>query len=155
MSGRRVVNYTVYDEGRDLGKVFVITEMVPSRAEDWGFRAILSLMAGNVDLPDGFERLGMAGMAEIGLKGLTKLKWEEAKPLLDEMWSCIQIMPDPKKSQIVRNLIEEDIEEVMTRVKLRAEVWKLHTGFLKAAVLSTSEDSPVAARRKNMRSMPT
>jgi hypothetical protein len=96
----------------------------------------------------GFDRMGMAGMAEIGIRALSGLKWEVAEPLLAEMWSCVQIMPDPSKTHLVRNLIEEDIEEITTRVKLRAEVWKLHTGFLKAVVHSISGGSRAAAASK-------
>jgi flagellar motor component MotA len=91
-------------------------------------------------------------MAEMGIKALVGLKWEVAEPLLAEMWSCVQIMPDPTKPHVIRNLIEEDIEEITTRIKLRAEVWKLHTGFLKAVVHSISEGSrPAAASKKGSR----
>ena len=126
---RNTLNYTVTDEGRDKGKTFVLTEMPASRAEAWAMRAILALLANNVELPDGFDRLGMAGMAEVGIKALSGLKWDVAEPLLSEMWDCVQIMPDPSKPHVVRPLIEEDVEEITTRVKIRAEVWKLHTGF--------------------------
>lgn len=68
-------------------------------------------MAGGVEIPEGFERMGMAAMAEVGIKALAGLKWEVAEPLLAEMWSCVQIMPDSSKPHIVRNLIEEDIED--------------------------------------------
>ena len=149
---RNTANYTVTDEGRDQGKVFVLTEMPASRAESWAMRALLALMAGGVEVPPGFDRMGMAAMAEIGIKALVGLKWEVAEPLLAEMWSCVQIMPDPSKPHVVRNLIEEDIEEITTRIKLRAEVWKLHTGFLKAVVHSISEGSrPAAASKKGSR----
>ena len=94
---------------------------------------------------------GMAGMAEVGIKALSGLKWEVAEPLLAEMWQCVQIMPDPSKPHVVRNLIEEDIEEISTRVKLRAEVWKLHTGFLKAVAPSISGGSPAAASKRGSR----
>jgi hypothetical protein len=145
---RATLNYKVTDEGRDKDKVFVLTELPASKAESWAMRAILALMAGGVELPEGFDRMGMAGMAEVGIKALSGLKWEVAEPLLAEMWQCVQIMPDPSKTHIIRNLIEEDIEEIATRVKLRAEVWKLHTGFLKAGALSISGGSPAAAASK-------
>ena len=149
---RATANYTVTDEGRDQGKVFVLTEMPASRAESWAMRALLALMAGGVEVPPGFDRMGMAAMAEMGIKALVGLKWEVAEPLLAEMWSCVQIMPDPTKPHVIRNLIEEDIEEITTRIKLRAEVWKLHTGFLKAVVHSISEGSrPAAASKKDSR----
>lgn len=145
---RNTLNYTVTDEGRDKGKTFVLTEMPASMAESWAMRALLALLANNADIPPGIERAGMAGMAEVGIKALSGLKWEVAEPLLDEMWSCVQIMPDPSKPHVVRPLIEEDIEEITTRVKLRAEVWKLHTGFLKAVAPSTFGGSPAAAKAK-------
>lgn len=149
---RNTANYTVQDEGRDQGKVFVLTEMPASRAESWAMRALLALMAGGVEVPPGFDRMGMAAMAEMGIKALVGLKWEVAEPLLAEMWSCVQIMPDPSKPHVIRNLIEEDIEEITTRIKLRAEVWKLHTGFLKAVAPSISEGSrPAAASKKGSR----
>ena len=103
---RNTANYTVTEEGRDQGKVFVLTEMPASRAESWAMRALLALMAGGIEVPEGFERMGMAAMAEIGIKALAGLKWEVAEPLLAEMWSCVQIMPDSSKPHIVRNLIE-------------------------------------------------
>lgn len=149
---RNTANYTVTDEGRDQGRVFVLTEMPASRAESWAMRALLALMAGGVEVPPGFDRMGMAAMAEMGIKALVGLKWEVAEPLLAEMWSCVQIMPDPTKPHVIRNLIEEDIEEITTRIKLRVEVWKLHTGFLKAVVHSISEGSrPAAASKKGSR----
>ena len=64
-------------------------------------------------------------------------------------------MPDPSKPHVVRNLIEEDIEEITTRLKLRGEVWKLHTGFLKAVAPSISGGSLAAASKKGSRNMKT
>ena len=133
---RKSTNYTVTDDNRDNGKVFVITELPAARAESWAFRAILALMEGGVELPPGFERMGMAGIAELGIRALSHLRWEVAEPLLAEMWDCVQIMPDPAKPHVVRPLIDQDIEEVMTRIKIRAEVWKLHTDFLSAVAAS-------------------
>lgn len=135
---RAKATYTVTDENRDKGKIFLLTEMPASKAESWAMRAILALM-NDVKLPEGIgENMSMAAMAEIGIQALAKLKWEVAEPLLDEMWQCIQVCPDPSKPFVVRPLIEEDIEEITTRIKLREEVWKLHTGFLPAVGISKS-----------------
>jgi len=141
---RSTLNYVVQDDGRDRGKIFVITEMSASQAEAWAMRAILALIANGVDLPENFESMGIAGLAELGIKALSKLKWTDAEPLLAEMWQCVRIMPDGAKPHVIRNLIEEDIEEIATRIKLRAEIWKLHVGFLKAGALSISQEAPVA-----------
>ena len=146
---RNTANVTITDDTRDKGKVFVLTEMPASQAEAWAARALMALMSSGAQVPAGYERLGLAGMAEVGLKGLVGLKWEDAKPLLAEMLACVQIIPDPSKPHVIRGLIEEDIEEISTRIKLRAEVWKLHVGFLKAvapsifAALETAKQSPM------------
>jgi hypothetical protein len=135
---RKVAQYTVTDEGRDKGKVFSITEMSASRAEAWATRVLLALMGSNADLPENFDELGMAGLAELGLKSIGGLKWEVAEPLLAEMMECVQIIPNPAKPNVIRPLIEDDIEEVLTRFKLRIEVWKLHVDFLQAVAPSIS-----------------
>lgn len=143
---RKTANVTIDDDGRDRGKVFVLTELPASKAEAWAYRALLALIAGGVEVPEGFEKMGMAGMAEIGIRALSSLKWEVAEPLLAEMWDCVRFMPDPTKPQLIRNLIEEDIEEITTRVKLRAEVWALHADFLKAVAPSLIASTKPAAK---------
>jgi len=152
---RSITNYTVADDGRDKNKVFVITEMPASKAESWAMRALLALMAGGVELPEGFDRMGMAGMAEVGIRALSGLKWEVAEPLLNEMWECVQVMPDPAKPHVVRGLIEQDIEEVVTRIKIRADIWKLHTDFLRAVVPLMSAERAAAQVKKNTRNIKT
>lgn len=142
---RKTINFTVTDEGRDKGKTFVLTELAASRAEAWAARALLALMKSGEELPHGFENTGMAGMAQLGIKALAGLSWEVAEPLLAEMWECVQVMPDPTRPHVVRVLIEDDIEEVLTRVKLRAEIWKLHTDFFSAGALSRLTGAPAAA----------
>jgi hypothetical protein len=146
---RKTMNYVVIDEGRDKGKIFVITEFPASHAEAWATRALLAIINDNAEIPEGFERLGMAGMAELGIKALAGLKWEIAEPLLEEMWQCVKIMPDKSKPNVVRDLIESDIEEVLTRVKIRAEIWKLHTDFLKTVAPLISGEAQAAVERKD------
>jgi hypothetical protein len=135
---RKVRNYTVTDEGRDKGKVFVLTEMPALRAEAWAARALLALIAGNVHMPAGIEKAGFAGLAQLGIRSLSGLKWEAAEPLLSEMLTCVQIMPSPSVPSVVRPLIDDDIEEITTLIKLRKEIWDLHTDFLHAGTDSTS-----------------
>ena len=108
------------------------------RAEAWATRVLLALMGSNADLPENFDELGMAGLAELGLKSIGGLKWEVAEPLLAEMMECVQIIPNPAKPNVIRPLIEDDIEEVLTRFKLRIEVWKLHVDFSQGGVASIS-----------------
>lgn len=133
---RQVINYTVEQDGRDKGKCFVITEMSAAQAERWAMRALLALMRTNPELPEGSELTGMAGLAQHGLRALSGIRWEDAEPLMDEMMGCVRIMPDVSRPSVVRPLIEEDIEEVATRIELRRQVWKLHTDFFISAAQS-------------------
>lgn len=142
---RKVANWRVEDEGRDKGKLFLITEMSAARAESWAMRVLLALIGANVDVPENFQELGMAGLAELGMKSLGGLKWEVAEPLLAEMFECVQAIPDPSKTHVVRGLVDSDIEEVSTRLKLRAEVFRLHTDFFTAAGPSASAQRPARA----------
>lgn len=54
------------------------------------------------------------------------------------MFECITIIPDPSKPNVTRALIEDDIEEVATRLKLRIEIFKLHVDFFTAVSPSIS-----------------
>ena len=143
---RKITQYSVTEEGRDKGKLFLITEMSARQAEAWAARILLALMASNVNLPENFADLGMAALAELGLRALSGLKWDVAEPLLEEMMACVQIVPDPKKTNVHRPLIEEDIEEIVTRLKLKVEVWQLHVGFLQSVIPSMGGAARAAAK---------
>lgn len=141
MTGRKTETVTLgSDAGRDSGKVFVITEMSASRAEKWATRALLAVgHAGFQIPPDVLEELsggGMAAMALIGINSLMQVSWVEAEPLLDEMMACVQIKPSENAAP--RPLIEDDIMEASSRVRLKKAVWDLHVDFSSAAALLTS-----------------
>lgn len=147
---RRTAMVPIESEDRDNGKLFLIKEMDAEQAEDWAFRVLLALVSNNVDLPEGFEELGMAGLAEVGLKALGQLKIETARPLLAEMLTCVEMIPNPKNTAVHRSLVSSDIEEVSTRIKLRMEVFKLHTDFSGAAVHSIL-GKKIATAARNVR----
>ena len=130
---RKEIYYTVESEGRDKGKVFHIREMSATQAEWWAIRAGLAMAKNGVNLPENFSDMGMAGMAKVGLEMVAQISPEEARPLLDELMKCVQSVPDPSNQSIKRALIEDDTEEVVTRLKLRSEVFKLHVDFFTAA----------------------
>jgi hypothetical protein len=152
---RRTKVVPITDEGRDKGKRFLITEMVPSKAEAWAFRVLLALTNNNAEMPAGFEQTGMAGLAQIGLRGLTGLPWFVAEPLLKEMFECVQVCPDVKNLNIVRPLEpaggegDYDIEEVLTRIKLRKEIFQLHVDFSSAAIQSLFGKAKEAAGKQS------
>lgn len=130
---RKELYYTVEDKGRDNGKKFYIREMSATQAEWWAIRAILAMANNGINLPDNLSDMGMAGMAKVGFEMVAKIPPEDARPLLDELMKCVQAVPNPDDLNIKRPLIDDDTEEVMTRLKLRGEVFKLHVDFLTAA----------------------
>lgn len=126
--------YYTETKGRDAGKVFYIREMSAAQAEWWAIRAGMAMARSGVDLPDNFADMGIAAMAGTGLKMVSQIPPAEAKPLLDELMECVQCVPDPSNQNIKRTIqTADDIEEIATRLKLRAEVFKLHVDFFQAA----------------------
>lgn len=139
---RKVIDVTITDSGRDEGKTFHIKEMAATRAEKWAMRALLAVARSGVELPDDFSGMGMQGIAIVGIRALTKIAFEDAEPLLDEMMECVSLKPDPRNPAIQRPLMEGDIEEIATLIQLRQEVINLHVGFFtkggKSKLTSTS-----------------
>ena len=130
---RRESRVTIDAKGRDNGKIFVLTEMSADKAERWATRLLFALINNGAEFPDNIQEMGMAGIAAIGIKSLGKLPYEQAEPLLDEMFECVRIQPNPKDPNLVRLLIADDIEEVTTRILLRKELFKLHIDFFTTA----------------------
>ncbi|AKL43790.1 TPA: hypothetical protein I8438_002269 [Serratia marcescens] len=130
---RKETFITIDAAGRDQGKVFYIKEMSASQAEWWALRALMAMGRGGVEIPDNLRSMGIAAMAVEGLKAISKIHPDEAKPLLDELMTCVQAVPNPADKTVVRPLIEADIDEVATRLNLSAEVFKLHVDFFATA----------------------
>lgn len=111
-------------EGRDAGKKYQITEMSAEAAEWWAFRALQAIAGADAELN---LQAPLADMAAQGIKALAKVHPDQAKPLLDEMMSCVQILVPA--TQKPRPLLDGDIEDVKTRFMLRKAVVELHLGF--------------------------
>ena len=111
-------------EGRDAGKKYQITEMSAEAAEWWAFRALQAIAGADAELN---LQAPLADMAAQGIKALAGVTPEMARPLLDEMRSCVQILVPA--TQKPRPLLDGDIEDVKTRFMLRKAVMELHLGF--------------------------
>lgn len=124
------------DGNRDNGKLFRITEMPAVAAEKWAARALLAMSRSGVEIPEEAMTAGAATLLAAGLRSFTSMAFEDAETLLDEMFDCIVIVPSPSQPLVSRALIDDDIEEVTTRLFLRGEVIEIHTGFSVTASLS-------------------
>lgn len=152
--GRKVV-FVRAEYGRDRGKIFKIKEWSAARAEHWAVRALLAYNrgGGELNLP-GLYGMGMVAIVYLGIQTFLRgfMKSEEVIPILDELLECVAIVRDPKAkdaitgSMVADNVLSEnDIEEVPTRMWLRSEVIKLHTGFSPADALSNLVESVMRA----------
>lgn len=130
---RRTATVTIAAEGRDKGKAFLLTELPAMQGEKWAMRAFLALAKSGIDLPEDFGSGGMAAIALVGFKALGNVAFADAESLMNEMFTCVQIIPDPANAAVVRSLFSEDIEEVSTLLHLRKQVFELHTNFSQLA----------------------
>src|SRR6478736_900733 len=135
---RQVITHKIEREGRDRGKVFIITEMSATAAHCWATRAIFGIMNGGVDIPDDVLSQGMAGLAAIGLNGLTGIPYAVAGHLLKEMLQCAQI----KEQLLVRPFTDDDVEEAMTLFELQRIALTMHLQPFISGGTRTSESPP-------------
>jgi hypothetical protein len=141
--GRRTKVVVINDPAsRDDGRKYLITEMAAAPAEEWALRVLQGLLKSNVQIPEEIASAGWLGLVLVGFKAFGGMDWDLAKPLLDQMMACVQIIRDPAHpAETTFPLIENDIMEVTTRAKLRVEVWNLHQSFsLPGALLNLREE---------------
>ena len=152
---RKKMTYVVREDNRDKGKQFLITEMSATQAEDWAISAMMALGAANVELPEDAGTIGMAALAEIGLKRLFSVNKEQLKPLLHDLMRCVEFVPDPMKPNITLAypLFEAQVEEAKTLFILKWETLKLHLDFFQDAGPSSVEGGHPASKEKRQPSM--
>jgi hypothetical protein len=153
-ASRRQVLVTIQDEGRDKGKTYLIEELSAMAAEEWAMRAVLAVLRSGGELQnedlDALKQLdwtdeaiakkGMALVAVLGIKLFAGLEYDRAKPLLDQMLKAVYFVPDPAKLEIRHKLLPDEIQELKTVLRLRAEFLSLHTGFSLSGALSMMKD---------------
>lgn len=132
------------ENGRDKGRVFLITEMSAAHADNWAMRALIALANGGVDLGNLSPQQGMMGMAGVALDALGRLKADDAIPLLNELLDCVQIIPEGGQPRPL-NMDFNDVEDFTTLWRLRKEVFALHTDFLQHAFGKTTESEEEGA----------
>lgn len=149
---------TITDEGRDKGKSFLLREMSADAAEWWAVRALIVMGNAGVSMPAGVLESGLSGMAwlerskgtasalfAIGLRMLPGVDMRALQPLMEEMMGCVQYQPPGNyPAQALMSGEMSQIEEIATRLKLRAEVLELHLGFSLAGAISTLDTAPPA-----------
>jgi hypothetical protein len=143
--------YTVSEDNRDNGKHYFIMEMDASQGADWALQAWFLVSQNGVNVPEDIAKSGMQGIAMMGLQALYYgIPFENAKPLINQLFNCVRFIPDLKLFRFDPNLsidqqpgtrpfVESDIEEISTHIMLRMEALKVHVDFSKPGAESTSE----------------
>ena len=136
---RKVETLTITEEGRDKGKVFIITEMPATAGERWATQALLLLSKAGLELPAGAAESGMSGLASAPLAGLPSLRALQ-DPTLDAWWDCVKYQHNPKQlpQNILRDQVTCQIEEIATVNMLRMKILELHIGFFTNVSPSTT-----------------
>lgn len=139
---RKTKSLVIEADNRDAGKVFELTEMFSDQGERWALRVGFALMNAGIDLPVAAEDITMEIIAQVGFRALSHIPYEVAGPLLEELMTCAKyVSPAGVATDIKGNL---QIEEISTRLKLKAAVFELLTGFSLPAMSSTGVSSPSA-----------
>lgn len=142
MSGRKtkILPVPSWPDNRDstARRVYLITEWPAARAEKWGLEMFIALKGSGTEISESVARLGMVGVAIAGINAFMRASIDPKVlvPLLDDMMECVRIIRDPKHPDVASPLgVDDDIEEVQTRLWLRSEIIRLHTGFSPADAL--------------------
>lgn len=122
---RKTQTVQISFDGRDKGKTFLLTEMSAQKAEEWAIRALSAMSRAGADIPQEAVNAGWGAIAFMGMKAILATRSEDSIPLYREMMDCVQSVQE----LATRPLIDEDIEEVATRLYLRDEVFRLHANF--------------------------
>jgi hypothetical protein len=130
---RKTREVTVQAEGRDKGKVFLLTEKSAMDGDDWARRALSIASRSGVDLPEDWASGGMLTFATVGFRALLSGPEPEIKALLAELLECVKIKE--AAFELGRPCTPDDIEEIATVSFLRDEVIDLHVGFRPVAFL--------------------
>lgn len=116
------------EKGRDAGKMFVVTEMPVTKADNWAMRAMFALANAGIDIGDVSPSMGMMGIGQVAIKALANIRAEVGIPLLNELLDCAQIVPSGGNARQIE--MDSDIQDITTLLLLRKEALVIHIGFL-------------------------
>lgn len=129
----KTLDYTHPLNGADYGKCFHITRMDAFTADQWARHCLQAAVRGGARVGADLAQAGLAGLAALGIEIFGFMDEAELDKALNQLMQCVTLRPDPTNPSLTRPLIAADFEEPETLGLVRAEVFKLHVGFLLAA----------------------
>ncbi len=137
--GRNSERVVIDAPGRDLGRVFILTEM-----DSWAALMITAKIAhalslSGINVPEVAK--SPEGLAEGGIRLMSYIAPAVAEPILNELRDCIGVMPPKAKAGAVPQPLipENQPHEIKTWFTLLTKLYYLHLGFSPAANIPTSE----------------
>jgi hypothetical protein len=131
---RKQETVTIDQDGRDLGKSFLITEMDAWAAILWAARALLAATRSGVPIPEKVD--GPQTLAALGLRVLFMLPPDAALPLMHEAKACVKFLPPAGNGAIAAQDVDmagaSAVEEPATWLILLRRAYDLHVGFSSA-----------------------
>lgn len=116
------------EKGRDAGKMFVVTEMPVTKADNWAMRAMFALANAGIDIGEVSPAMGMMGIGQVAIKALANIRADVGIPLLNELLDCAQFVPSGGVARQIE--MDSDIQDITTLLLLRKEALVIHIGFL-------------------------
>ncbi len=138
------VAFVTIKDGRDSGKTFQVTEIPCKQAEHWILRAVFGLGKMGVEIPPEILALGAAPIAYVLSTQAIKIPSRLGIRLADELMQGVKRVEE----QLTRPLVDNDIEDISTRLQLKKEVLKLTFGFFDLAAFQTSVQASGAPSSK-------
>lgn len=138
----RKVNTISFNDG-EQEKSFRITQMSATKLEAWIARALL--LVGHTDIDPAAFAGGTEAAASAGIKALSGVSYEQAKPLYDELLACCEVMVGDHFEHLSVSNADVHIEDVKTLFKLRMEAAKLNFSFFDFGALSKSMSQKMMA----------
>lgn len=128
------------EEGRDAGKVFVITEMPALQMDKWATRALNAI---GKNKQGGVMALLSLGVPEM-INSFMEADYEKIEPLMQEMLQCCAFKKDNTAIVLKDEFVNDIIEDWNTITNLRIEAIKLNLGFFTEGDGSDTELSQTA-----------
>jgi hypothetical protein len=144
----RTIEKFTATNGRDKGKVFILTEMSARAGHKWATRALMCMGPAAAKIPGLMASHGVAGLAMVGLEAFVQgIPVDQAEALLDELMGCVTINHTPENPNLERALMaDSDIEEIETIFSLQKAVFLMHTRPFTSAALSISESAAASVQ---------
>ncbi|QDH17407.1 hypothetical protein [Swingsia samuiensis] len=121
--------------GADAGKKFVITRMSAFAADKWARHTIKALIQAGVKVPPSGIKAGLLGMSGLAMNIFGYMDNEECDKAFEALMKCAKIV---RAGTVPSEILDADIDDAETLVKLREEAFKLHVDFFKAAAYQIS-----------------